>query len=422
MIFVVVAVATLSGGCKNDGSPQPADPAGSGADVTADAGAGGDDAGIDADAGQGAEEEDGGEEAAGDDSVDTDSGTDDGTDDPVADSDTAPVITGIRFDFDSMKQGAHGSDNWALTWADDESQYASWGDGGGFEGTNKLGRVSLGLARIVGDFHDFDTSNVWGGRNALARATFSGKSYGVLAVGQDLWLWRTGNASDDSAFEVQDLFVSRDNGLSFKPTGVRFNPRDFPSSRGFFAPTFLQYGPGYRGALDDYVYVYAPEIKSGKWEVQFPGEIALMRVPVNQMANQGAYEFFGGLDSRGTPRWTADIGKRKPVFSDPEDGVMRTSVTYNAGLNRYLLVTQQRTTKKGGYIGIYEGPAPWGPWHTVLFENAWKAGLQTGHKSVYWNFSNKWTSADGTRSALVYTGPGHDNFGAVMATFETVYD
>lgn len=329
------------------------------------------------------------------------------------------VITGVHFQFDTLLQRAQGSDNWAITWADDESQFATWGDGGGFGGSDDVARVSMGVARINGAANDFTTQNVWGGRNSVAAATFEGKSYGILAVGPDLWLWRTGSGSDDAAFGIQDLFVSRDYGISFEPAGVAFTAEDFPSGGGFFAPTFLQSGPGYRDAPDNYVYVYAPEIKSNEWQVQKPGEIALMRVPTEQLANRSAYEFFSGLDFAGTPSWTKEVEDRSPVFSDPENGVMRTSVTYNAGLGRYLLITQQRTTKKGGYIGIYESGAPWGPWNIVLFQDAWKIGLQTGEKSVFWNFSNKWTSADGTRAALVYTGRGSDNFGVVMAEFET---
>jgi hypothetical protein len=339
-------------------------------------------------------------------------------DDPDGGSGAA-VITGVSFDFDTLIERADGSDNWAVTWAEDDSQYTTWGDGGGFGGTDSDARVSMGVARIEGELENFTTRNVWGGKNSLAEATFTGKSYGILALGQDLWLWRTGEASTVSAFERQDLFVSRDNGRTFERAGVSFTRNDFESSRGFFAPTFLQFGPGYRGAADEYVYVYAPELKSDSWEVQMPGEIALMRVPSDQLAERSAYEFFTGLDSRGVPAWTGDIGARAPVFSDAENGVMLTSVTYNAGLDRYLLVTQQRSIEPGGYIGIYESAAPWGPWTRVLFEDAWELGLQNGRHSVFWNFSNKWTSADGRRAALVYTGRGADNFGVVVAELDT---
>ncbi|WP_308366780.1 MULTISPECIES: hypothetical protein [unclassified Microbulbifer] len=63
--------------------------------------------------------------------------------------------------------------------------------------------------------------------------------------------------------------------------------------------------------------------------------------------------------------------------------MMRTSVTFNAGLGRYLLITQQGTQERGGFIGIYESEAPWGPWAKVLFEDPWELGLQNGTNTVY---------------------------------------
>jgi len=70
-------------------------------------------------------------------------------------SQTAPyppssIIIGLQFNLSTIIERASGSDNWAITWADDDHQYATWGDGGGFGGTNNDGRVSLGVARIEG--------------------------------------------------------------------------------------------------------------------------------------------------------------------------------------------------------------------------------------------------------------------------------
>src|ERR1700722_19823086 len=46
---------------------------------------------------------------------------------------------------------AHGSDLWPCAWAADDALYCSWGDGGGFDGDDdRIGRVSLGFARISG--------------------------------------------------------------------------------------------------------------------------------------------------------------------------------------------------------------------------------------------------------------------------------
>ena len=147
-----------------------------------------------------------------------------------------------------------------------------------------------------------------------------------------------------------------------------------------------------------------------------------MRVHKDSMNLKAAYRFFTGFNGN-TPAWSTDPDQRTPVFSDPANGVMRTSVSYNPGIGRYLLITQQvsRLKSADGHIGIYDAPEPWGPWTTVLFDNAWDVGtnrkLQNESKTVYWNFSNKWLSQDGKDFVLVYTGDGEDNWGTVQGSF-----
>ena len=151
-----------------------------------------------------------------------------------------------------------------------------------------------------------------------------------------------------------------------------------------------------------------------------------MRVPKDRMTERAAYEFFAGYDEQGRPTWTDGVAERAPVFSDPVNGVMRTSVSYNAGIDRYLLITQQvsRAMDANGHIGIYDAAEPWGPWTTVLFQNAWETGLQDGRghtgsrKTVYWNFANKWLSDDGRRFTLVYTGDSEQRASDNWATIE----
>ncbi len=99
----------------------------------------------------------------------------------------SPVISDVIWDFSSREQRAPGSDNWAVTWTADDHQYTSWGDGGGFGGTNSVGRVSLGFARVEGTATSYTGVNVWGGKNPETPATFGGKSYGLLAIGNDLY-------------------------------------------------------------------------------------------------------------------------------------------------------------------------------------------------------------------------------------------
>jgi hypothetical protein len=329
-------------------------------------------------------------------------------------------ITGINFRMGTAKTQAPGSDNWVITWADDDRQYTSWGDGGGFGGTNSDGRVSFGVGSVSGSKSSYTTKNIWGGKNAVTSAKFGGKSYGILSLDGDIYMWRCGTASDNSAFNIQDLYKSTDKCVNFSNTGVKFEQSDFSVTRGFFAVTFLQFGKDYAGARDNYIYMYGNEVQNTTWDVQKPGKISLIRCLKGDIANRSRYEYFTGM-SGGNPTWTSNRDQRKPVFQDIANGIMRTSVSYNAPLGRYLLTTQQvdRHRSDNGHIGIYDAPEPWGPWTTVLFDNAWDVGIaESGaSKTVYWNFSNKWLSSDGKSFVMVGTLPGQDEWGTVEGTF-----
>jgi hypothetical protein len=311
---------------------------------------------------------------------------------------------------------APGSDNWPVTWADDNHQYTTWGDGGGFGGTNENGRVSLGFGRVEGDASAYTGVNLWGGFNAPVPAQFYGKSFGILGVGGNLYAWRCGEGSGVSAFKFQRLYISPDHGLTWNYTGLEFNPTHFGATKGFFCPSFLQYGKDYAGALDSYVYMYAPENVSNNWDMQKPGNISLFRAPKTALSDRGQYEFFAGLDGGGNPQWTSDILSRAPVFSDATNGVMLASVNYNAGLQRYFLITEH-TRRAVGDIAIYDGPAPWGPWTAVLVETGWGAPAIEASTFI-WNFSNKWTSVDGLNFVMVFSGrQSNDSWNTVAGSF-----
>ena len=158
------------------------------------------------------------------------------------------IITSITFDMATLKTLAPGSDNWVITWADNDHQYTSWGDGGGFGGDNTDGRVSMGVGRIEGTKDAYQGYNVWGGKNPENPAQFSGKSYGILSIGADLYMWRCGNGSDGTAFAIQDLYKSTNHGATWTYTGVKFEPADFSGNSGFYAITFCQFGKAYAGA------------------------------------------------------------------------------------------------------------------------------------------------------------------------------
>ncbi|HEY7529933.1 MAG TPA: DUF4185 domain-containing protein [Gemmatimonadota bacterium] len=309
----------------------------------------------------------------------------------------------IAFDFRTHQRLAEGSDNWPLTWADDDHQYTSWGDGGGFGSE----RASLGVARIEGGPDAVRGVNVWTG--AEHPGVLRGKSYGIVSVDGVLWMWvspRSGAFNWDEA----RLYRSADHGATWTDTGVAFDgARDRVA-----IPSFLQFGRDYAGARDGFVYVYATNFHLRDWVVQRPGEIVLLRVPRGSLADRGSWEFFAGLDAEGRPRWTADVAGREPVLRDP-NGVMHTSAIHNPGLARYLLVTSHSQASAGN-IAIRAAPEPWGPWTTVLYESSWGVPHVPAN-TFYWNFSPKWLSADGRSFVMVFTGTDeNDSWNLVRGT------
>lgn len=339
---------------------------------------------------------------------------------PYADS---SHITGITFDSESIVNLAPGSDNWPVTWADDGHQYVSWGDGGGFDGTDTSGRVSMGIGRVEGTKDSYTGYNVNGGYNPENTGTWQvsgdeGKSHGIISIDGTMYLFRDGNGSDENGYNENVLYKSTNRGATWTElTSVAWTSSDFsPTTPRPFCFTFIQFGQDYDGARDSYVYIAMSEVYDDQtWNVQTPGRITLMRVAKTSIETKSSYEWFSGTYA--SPAWSSDPDDRAPIWQDSNNGIMRISLSYNAEINRYLLTGQQvdRFTANNAHIGIYDAPEPWGPWTTVLFENATDYGLADESKTVFWNFSNKWAS--GSNFVMIGTLPGADEWGSIEGSF-----
>lgn len=333
----------------------------------------------------------------------------------------SPVIAGFELDWSTHQQHAIGSDNWPMTWAEDDHQYAAWGDGGGFGGTNREGRVSLGVARVEGDADNVRGQNIWGGKNSEAPATFAGKSYGILSVDGVLYLWWV----PDPLPHLRETRIawSTDQGKTWRQTEWKFTFDD-----GLTIPTFLNYGKAYAGARDEYVYSYfirpgygpgqstSPLAYQSGFDVHRPGAIYLSRVPRDRILDRDGYEFFAGLDPEGQPRWTAQVRDKQPVFEDPAGVGWNVSVGHHPGVGRYLLCTEHSRSHLGK-LGIFDAPEPWGPWTTVAYEDAWGEG-HIPVNTFYWSFPSKWMAAEETGFTFVFTGrTTNDSFNSVRGRF-----
>jgi hypothetical protein len=323
------------------------------------------------------------------------------------------VITKLNWDSGVIRIGRPGNsgndgvgDNWPITWADDGNLYASYGDGPGFNRTPKS-KLTLGFAKLMGDapaitaediISDGDTP-AGGGKNGI-------KSSGLLMVGRVLWIF-VRNYRVDGDYRHSRLAWSKDHEKSWTWADWHFSDT-------FGCPEFVQFGPNYKGARDQYVYIVS---QANNDAYEYSPDIVMARVPKDKIADRGAYRFFSGLDAKGVPVWSADMAEREPIFTDPR-GTQRISLTYNAAVKRYILTSSHRvgTDTHGPSLGVFEAPQPWGPWRTVYYDDHWSGNDRTYHHK----FPTKWMSADGKTMWLLYSGLEGGNYTVVLrkATLE----
>ena len=289
----------------------------------------------------------------------------------------SPVIREIAFAPESaIIRQAIDSDNWPITWADDDALYTSYGDGYGFDPRVPI-KLSMGLARITGAPPDFRAVNLRSDVERTGDGRKGPKASGILMVDGVLYMWvrNTGNSQ---------LVWSQDHGSTWV-WGFRFDTS-------FGSPAFLNFGRNYAGARDDYVYVYSQD---GPSAYESYDGLVLARVPKSRIRERAAYEFYAALDSTRPPVWSKDIARRTAAFSYAGH-CQRVDAVYNPGLRRYLLALGYNHS--GGW-GIYDAPEPWGPWTTAFHTDNWGLGGTHGYR-----MPSKWISPDGTTMDLVFSG------------------
>lgn len=320
----------------------------------------------------------------------------------------SPVIERIDFDLSTLKREAPGSDLWPITWGADDNLYTSWGDGGGFGGTNTNGRVSLGVARIAGFPDALNATNIFGGKDAIAPATFKGKSHAIISIDGVLYLW----VVEQGKWRRGKVGRSTDYGKTWKFKGGSGSYEDsdwtFEEPDGAFAaPALLQFGRDYQDARDGYVYGYSERFMGVQQK-----DIVMFRVPKDRLMDRTGYEFFAGLDGTGAPTWTSLINEMKPVFSDPNGVAWGVQVMRHPQLKQYLMTV--RPEDSGSAWGIFDAPEPWGPWTTVAYYSKW---LDASRKIMY-VFNPKWISSDGRTMYMIFSGSEHDAFNVIKATLK----
>jgi len=334
---------------------------------------------------------------------------------------TGTAITGVTFNAASNRRDAVGSDNWPTTWSNDDNQYAIWGDGGGFGGTDTDGRVSLGVARIEGDSTDYQGHNRYGGLGGECPATIDGKSHGApLSIGGVLYAWIT-PSSGASGYDSFSLYKSIDYACTWTPVSVSFTR----ATDGVSFGSFVQFGKDNAAAIDTYVYAVAVKVTdaSSLTVVQRPGRVMLLRVPAASIENRAAYQFFKGPDAS---TWTTDPSQAAAVYQDTDGVGPFAQMSYVPGLGRFVYTNQHGDgSDANGFqslLTMAEAPEPWGPW-TNFYRNVFlpastltvarsQAGGTLVTSAGTWNFG---TGSNAYGNDVLLNGGGTGGYATLLA-------
>jgi len=287
----------------------------------------------------------------------------------------SPKIAGIDWaPLEEIRRAAPDCDNWPMTWTDDDKIVAACGDGRGFAPFTPR-KMGLLLTEIEGDARSFTGRNLKTSLDNTGMGAEGLKASGLLMVDGILYIWlrNAGNAQ---------LAWSEDRGRSWTLAPWKFQ-------ESFGHPSFLNFGRNYSGARDEFVYIYSPDSNTAYEAVP---RLVLARAPKRRLRDPRAYEYFVKL-SGGRARWTRSLRERGAVFENGRDLCYRTQVSYHAPSGRYLLVYAIQgpvNSRFQGGLGVFDAPAPWGPWTTVHYTRLWDSA-----PGESLSFPVKWMEADG---------------------------
>ena len=311
----------------------------------------------------------------------------------------SPIIDSVIWEEDSKVQFGLGSDQWPMTWSDDGDVYAAWGDGWGWTRGEEAKR-SLGITRVAGSPPDISGEDVYG----IGPGQNFGKPDALIAFDNRIYMFWT---NGDSKYE-NDSFtaVSLDSGKTWKLGKERFLKY---APAGFRVRGILQYGKGYQGAMDEYLYIY--------FGLNRHPDIYLARVKKEEVFNERAYEWFVYMDENGQPYWTLDFSRKATAFHDNNAYLWHLSICYNSGLDRYILTKPHFSTGDNrnevrapdtnmSSFGIFDAPTPWGPWTTVYYQENFMDELLKFNYVI----PTKYISNGGQKFWLGWSGwPEYDN-------------
>ena len=296
------------------------------------------------------------------------------------------TITGIDWETSTYSYAGVGGDIWPITWHGDGTLRGAYGDGQiGCSTKVSYGTVAIGSMAPSASMQSSGCGPSGTGKGKIMALGAAG-SVQFASMGQ-----QAGSGSP--------IARSTDGGRNWVKGWT-------PAWQ---VVNFVNFGPGNSGAPDGYVYALDHSSTSVK----------LTRFPPDKWNVSSAYQYFSGTAT--APAWSTSKGASKSIFTDPA-GVRQPTIQYVPGLRRYLLAVAHTGP---GKVGVFEAPAPWGPWSTVYYGENW---LGLGNNGKYYSiyFPLKWQSADGRTLWATFSchneqssgacGPYHDRLNMMRVT------
>lgn len=368
---------------------------------------------------------------------------------PKVSADTKAKITGIKRLEETIQPVIGVGDNWYMTWAKDDKQYAGMCDGSGFKGQPEYTGKGYNskLFAIAGDAPNHTFEDVPGypvvesiGPREVPGSRDYSRYYGFAIIAVDGGIYQLLSTPkfpfgpEGNAFIGAKLIYSPDNGVTWHnqdgSTPVvyeKWEDRSKENMAFFFEPdesfalsSFLQMGKNYEDNTDGYVYLYATNGNvDGKMN-----QMVMLRVKKDKIPVRAEYEYFVAVNSDGSATWSKDINQRGVVHQFPQGWVnynigpghsghpyaWQPSVVYNKPLGVYMMANWGIGVGSDGdwfgkpsYLGFYTAPQPWGPWTQVYEEQAWTPAGDTNARTYQPYISPKWIAEDGKSFWMVWT-------------------
>jgi hypothetical protein len=336
----------------------------------------------------------------------------------------------IRRDETILRYGGEGDDFW-LTWAADDRQFAAMQDGVGWF-KNPKGIYNSRLWAVSGGPHNATFQDV-SGYPELTSLSMEGRYYGFGTLALDGYIYQylgTGyGAAKSAGWNGAKLIYSPDNGGTWHnqdgSTPVVWESAQNQSQENlvffkepqdaFSLLSILQMGRNYEANQDGYVYVYSPNgnIDGNR------NELVMLRVPKAKILDRKAYQYFSGVKKDGRhATWSSDINARAVIHTFPRGWVDHPnpteawlpSVVYNIPLGLYMMANWGCGTAPDGsmfgkpsYLGLWVARDPWGPWTQIHEDAPWMPGNDPRARCYAPVIAPKWLSDDGKSLWLVWT-------------------